>query len=384
MENKKRVHYAPLMDSLDFKMRSLHLPFSGTFELTPRCNMNCKMCYIRMTEQEMAKVGRELDADEWIRIAQEAAKAGMTMVLFTGGEAILYKDFKKVYLAVRKLGVFISVNTNGTRITDEWLEFFKQYPPAKFNITIYGGCNETYDRLCRNPRGFDQLKENVEKLQAAGFEILLNCMITKQNVDDMETIYQFGREHGLPIHANTYSFPPVRKEGVDDIDQDRFTPTEAAMARVRVNWNAINDRECFLARADRILADVEHAESLEDECAKVEGDKIRCAAGRSSFWLTWDGRMLPCGMISDFSTPIKGRPFLETWQEAVDHAAQIVLAPECTNCPKKSLCLPCAAKLKAESGAYDRKAEYKCEYTSEYIRLLDEARRYLRREKQDR
>ena len=378
MELKQNVRYAKLIDGLDFKMRHLHLPFSGTFELTPRCNMNCKMCYIRMTEQEMAKVGRELDADEWIRIAGEAVKAGMTMALFTGGEAILYKDFKKVYLAVRTMGVFISINTNGTHLTDEWVEFFKQYPPAKFNITIYGGCNETYARLCRNPRGFDQLKETVEKLQANGFEVLLNCMITKQNVDDMEAIYAFGREHGLPIHANTYSFPPVRKEGVDDIDQDRFTPTEAAKARVRVNWNAIHDRERFLARADRILSDIEHAESMEEDCAQVEGDKIKCAAGRSSFWLTWDGRMLPCGMISDFSVSAKGRPFADAWREVVDHADRIVLAPACTNCPKKSLCLPCAAKLKAESGSYDRKAEYKCAYTGEYIRLLDEARTYLR------
>ena len=379
-EPKRDVRYARLIDGLDFKMRLLHLPFSGTFELTPRCNMNCKMCYIRMDEAEMARVGREVDADEWIRIAREAVAQGMTMALFTGGEAMLYKDFKKVYLAVRSMGVFVSINTNGTHMSDEWIEFFKQYPPAKFNLTIYGGCNETYARLCRNPNGFDQLKAGVEKLQANGFEVLLNCMITKQNVCDLEAIYAFGREHDLPIHATTYTFPAVRKEGVDDIDQDRFTPTEAAIARVKVNWNAIDDEARFLARADQILADVEHAESLDEECAEVQGDKVLCAGGRSSFWLTWDGRMLPCGMISDFPVRAAGRPFVDAWHEVVNHTAQITLAPECANCSKKSLCLPCAAKLKAESGFYDHKAEYKCEYTDEYIRLLDKARKYLRHE----
>ena len=222
------------------------------------------------------------------------------------------------------------------------------------------------------------MKAAVEKLQENGFEILLNCMITKQNVDDMEAIYQFGREHNLPIHANTYSFPPVRKEGVIDPDQDRFTPTEAAKARIRVNWNAINDKERFIQRAENILSDIENAEAMEEDCVKIEGEKIRCAAGRSSFWATWDGRLLPCGMISEFSTPINGRPFKEMWKEVVDYAADIVLAKECTNCPKKSLCLPCAAKLKAESGFYDHKAEYKCEYTDEYVRLLGESLKVLK------
>lgn len=377
MKDNNMMHYAKVIEYLDFKTRNMQIPFSGSMELTPRCNMNCKMCYIRMTEKEMEKVGKEMTADEWIRIAQEAVDAGMTMVLLTGGEAILYKDFKKVYLALRKMGLFISINSNGTMLTDEWIEFFKENPPAKFNITIYGGSNETYARLCRNPKGFDQLKTNIEKLQENGFEILLNCMITKQNVDDMEKIYEFGREHHLAIHANTYSFPPMRKEGVVDPDQDRFTPQEAARARIRVNWNAIQDKERFIARAERILKDFSDDEALKDECAEVEGDKVRCAAGRSSFWITWDGRMLPCGMIPDYSEKICGENFKEVWDKIIEHTEQITLASECTKCPYKKMCLPCAAKLKAESGYYDQKAEYKCEYTKEYIRLLGESLKVL-------
>lgn len=372
------LKYAPLTDYLDFKSRSMKFPYSGTFELTPRCNMNCKMCYIRMTEEEMKRVGRELSVEEWLKIARDAVDAGMTMLLLTGGEAILYKDFKKLYLELRKMGLFISINTNGTMLTDEWIEFFKQYPPAKFNVTIYGGCNESYARLCRNPKGFDQLKQGIEKLQANGFEVLLNCMITKQNVFDMDKIYQFGKDHNLKIHANTYSFPAVRKEGVIDNDQDRFTPTEAAIARVRVNWNAIDDKQRYINRAVNILHDVDQFATPEETCGQVVGDKVLCAAGRSSFWITWDGRMLPCGMMPDFSVSMLDHTFNEAWKETTEFIDQIYLAPECKNCSKKKMCLPCAAKLKAESGSFNEKAEYKCEYTSEYLRLLQESLKVLK------
>lgn len=37
------------------------IPLSGTFELTPRCNFNCKMCYIHRSEQDaLALAGRKI------------------------------------------------------------------------------------------------------------------------------------------------------------------------------------------------------------------------------------------------------------------------------------------------------------------------------------
>ena len=33
-----------------------HTPVSGTFELTPMCNMSCEMCYVRMTKSDLEKV----------------------------------------------------------------------------------------------------------------------------------------------------------------------------------------------------------------------------------------------------------------------------------------------------------------------------------------
>lgn len=374
------IRYGNIVEYFAVKSRKVKMPFSGTLELTPRCNMNCKMCYIRMTESEMNKVGKELSVEEWIRIAKEAVDSGMVMILLTGGEALLYRDFKKLYLALRKMGIFISINTNGTTLTDSWIEFFKQYPPAKFNITIYGGSNETYNRLCSNPKGFDQLKSTIKKLQENNIDILLNCMITKQNVDDMELIYQFGRENNLEVHATTYSFPPVRKEGIEDPELNRFTAHEAARARVKLNWYSLNNREHFIQQAKKLILDVENAENIEETCGVVEGDKVQCAAGRSNFWITWDGRMLPCGMIPDFSVPVREQSFANSWKEITEYTDHITLAPECKNCKKKKICMPCAAKITAETGEYNRKAQYLCEYVDEYIRLLGEAIKHLENE----
>ena len=43
-------------------------PLAGNFELTARCNFNCKMCYVHLTAEEQQRRGRELTADEWLAI----------------------------------------------------------------------------------------------------------------------------------------------------------------------------------------------------------------------------------------------------------------------------------------------------------------------------
>ena len=371
MRENETMRYANIIDHFSAKTRLKKIPFSGTFELTPRCNMNCKMCYIRMDQKEMEQVGTELPVEEWIRIAREAVDAGLVMALLTGGEAILYKGFKKFYLELRKMGVFVSINSNGTMLNGEWMEFFKQYPPAKFNLTIYGGSNETYARLCNNPKGFDQLKATVETLQKNHIEVYLNCMITKQNVEDLEELLAFAKEHDLQLHAATYAFPPVRKEGVDAPELNRFTPREAAKARVLLNRLNMTE-EAFKKHAFAVAHTLDQDETQESECGEVVGEKVQCAAGRSNFWITWDGRFLGCGMIPDSELSIRDHSFMDIWKETVAYTETITLASECKNCSMKKLCVPCAAKLKAETGFYNKKSDYLCEYIREYVNLMRE------------
>ena len=38
------------------KASAARIPLSGSFELTPVCNMSCKMCYVRMTRQQQESI----------------------------------------------------------------------------------------------------------------------------------------------------------------------------------------------------------------------------------------------------------------------------------------------------------------------------------------
>ena len=71
-----------------------NIPLSGGFELLPLCNMNCDMCFIRLSQEEVNKSGRIRSAEEWLSLAKEMKEAGTLFILLTGGEPLLYKEFK--------------------------------------------------------------------------------------------------------------------------------------------------------------------------------------------------------------------------------------------------------------------------------------------------
>ena len=100
------------------KAGRMKLPVSATFELTSRCNFNCKMCYVHDADCSRDKP-LELTAAQWIDIAEQAEKAGTLFLLLTGGEPLLREDFNEIYAAIAKMGFVISVNTNLSLLTEE-------------------------------------------------------------------------------------------------------------------------------------------------------------------------------------------------------------------------------------------------------------------------
>lgn len=101
-------------------------PANGSLELLPICNMNCDMCYVRLSREEVQAHGGLHTTDEWIEIGKQMKDAGVLFLLLTGGEPLLFPDFKRLYTELQKMGFIITINTNGTLIDDEWILFFKK------------------------------------------------------------------------------------------------------------------------------------------------------------------------------------------------------------------------------------------------------------------
>ena len=361
------ITYDTFISQLFDKATQMGTPLSGTFELTPRCTLDCKMCYIHNKANDRAVIEQEKPTEWWLDLAKKAQKEGMLLLLLTGGECMLRKDFEEIYLACKKMGFLVSVNTNATLIDEEKIRFFKENPPQRMNITLYGMSRETYGRLCGVPEAFDRVIWAIKALKEAGINVKINYTVTPENKDDLLSASDFADEMQIPFQSVTYLFPPLRscngcREAV------RLSPEDAAKVVLNFQKHRLGDGfDKFLEnkRKNKKVTD------YFDDCDK-EGERIKCRAGSTTFWVTWDGKMTPCGMMVEPVAEIR-EDFLTAWQKIRKEREEIILPPECTNCEYKQHCDICAAVSYAETGRFNGVPTYVCQKAKVYAKLVEQA-----------
>ena len=146
------------------KLEARRAPLSFELEVTARCNNDCRHCYINRPAGDREARARELSLPEIEAIAGEAASLGAVWCLITGGEALLREDFFEIYLALKRLGLLVSVFTNACLVTREHLALFTKYPPRDLEVTVYGVTPETYERVTRRPGSFAAFRRGLDLL----------------------------------------------------------------------------------------------------------------------------------------------------------------------------------------------------------------------------
>ena len=128
------------------KAAAMRRPIHGSLELTPLCNMNCDMCYIRLSPTEMAARGKLRTVNEWIALSEQMQRAGVLFLLLTGGEPLLYPGFKELFTHLKKAGMILTVNTNGTLIENGQISLPKICPGA--SISLFMGQTRMSITIC--------------------------------------------------------------------------------------------------------------------------------------------------------------------------------------------------------------------------------------------
>lgn len=357
--------YSEWINYLFWKADGSAVPLSGNFELTARCNLDCRMCYIHKRANDAIVRQKELTAREWLDFAAAAQKQGMLLLLLTGGEPFLRPDFREIYTGCRKLGLLVSINSNGTLITDEMVEFLAKDPPMRVNLTLYGASAETYERLCGDPGAYDRAYHAVLKLKEAGIRVKLNYSMTPMNDMDVSAVYAFAKKHDLLIQTATYMFPPVRACETSACTIQRLTPEQAGRARFEYDLYRFNEEE-LEKRMQSILAG-KHIDDPDKECQELPTERIRCRAGSTTFWMTYDGQMRPCGMMQVPTVDARAAGFDAAWEQTRREREEIMLPAKCTACKWKEICEFCPATCYAENGCFEQAPEYICQKMKAYL-----------------
>lgn len=102
------------------------------------------------------------------------------ILLLTGGEPLLFPEFKELYKELQNMGMILTINSNGTLINEEWADFFAKHKPRRINITLYGADDQAYGKLCHYPAGFQKTVNAIRMLRDREIDVKINGSITSK------------------------------------------------------------------------------------------------------------------------------------------------------------------------------------------------------------
>lgn len=352
---------------LMYKAEQQNIPLTGSMELLPLCNLNCDMCYVRLSRAEMEAQGRIRTAEEWLELGRQMAAAGTLFLLLTGGEPLLHPDFKEIYLGLKKLGMILTINTNATLMDEGWADFFAALKPRRINITLYGASNRTYERLCHCPDGYDRVVRAVKLLRRRGVAVKLSGTITPANAADIDGMLRTARELDVPIHMDTYIMPAARERTKPFDHQNRLLPEDAAAARIKGLRGGMGEGMFDQYRREALRRIDSFVPAVPEPCA------VSCHGGKCSFTVNWQGMLRACVVLTEPEAPAFEMGFAAAWKQVSERFLERRFCADCSVCRLRSVCRVCAAAPGLETGDPMAKPEYLCRYAAESERLLREA-----------
>ena len=312
---------------LDMKARKKGVPIRGMFELTPLCNLDCKMCYVHLSKEQLGK-RRLLSTEEWKHLMKQAIDAGMMDAMLTGGECLTYPGFDELYLFLHAHGIRTGILTNGLLLTEERLEFFRKHPPKGFQITLYGSSDEEYERVT-GVRCFEQIMQNIQRLRTYKFPVYIAITPNRFMLDNGEQLLRLVHHMGVSYSINTTLFTPReetgRSETAIDMELDSYIQLQV-LRRKLSGYDVIPHEGCILPQpsgAGRV----------------TKG--LMCSGGSSSFFISWDGRLLPCGSFTDCQAYPLQIGFDQAWQRVRTVCKEYLLPQECGDCVYNVACPAC-------------------------------------------
>lgn len=337
------------------------IPLNGDFELTGRCNLKCKMCYVVHDANDAFAIKNELSAQEWLRIAKEARDAGMLFLLLTGGEIFLRSDFKEIYEGISEMGFIITLNTNGTLITEEIADWLAKRPPNQVSITMYGASPESYEAVTGQKSGYERVIKGIQLLQERNIKLDIKTSIIKPTICDIETIFEYA--HGLDINFGmvNYIFPKrCSISGGMVPEQVRLSATEIVDYEGYIE-NYIAEK-LNLYDSDNDAIDLFETEASTHQISDFnQVGEIKCDAGTTSISINWKGEMVPCNMMAEPKVSIKSNTFAYSVSKLHKEISEIKVYGECKTCDVKEYCMTCAGRILVETGAFNKKPLYLCE-----------------------
>lgn len=160
-----------------------YLPLNVSLQLTNACNLHCSFCY--------AGSGRaypgELKADDWVKVIERLATAGVAAITLTGGEPTAVAGFPRIVSAASALVESVDVFTNGLSFSDEAVAFTAALGNVGCQVSV-DGAESRHDALRGRAGSYRAALSTIRRLAQADVRVVVAMTVSPGNHADVATV----------------------------------------------------------------------------------------------------------------------------------------------------------------------------------------------------
>lgn len=193
--------------------KPLRAPILVTFDVTARCNLQCRYCYVRAGH----KLPQELTTEQVKCILDELSRLGVFWISLSGGEPLLRDDILEIVSYCVTTEFSTSITTNGTLLTPELADQLRKTGLERVQISIDSIDPHPHETM-RGKGTHQQTLKGLTYLKEAGFTFIgVSCVPTKVNLKDIPHLIDWAHEKKLPLVRILRYMPAGRGKEVRDI-----------------------------------------------------------------------------------------------------------------------------------------------------------------------
>jgi len=171
------------------------VPVVIVWNFTNQCNLNCLHCH---QDSHPTPNQVELNTSQALKVVDNIADAGASILTFSGGEPLMREDIYEVAKYASDRGIFCLIETNGTLITPEVPEKLCRAGIKSVEIGLDGVSADAHDFLRNTPGSFDTTIQGIKNCVEFGnfHDIAIATTLNKMNVKEISQIIDFCEDLG--------------------------------------------------------------------------------------------------------------------------------------------------------------------------------------------
>lgn len=156
---------------------------SVLFEVTPRCNLSCRYCYVPWAAPaaRIAAPREATFAQAERTLTQLFGMADISSVTMTGGEPLLAHRLPELVLACSLRGAAVNVITNGTVGSREDYRQLRAVGARIFELPLHAAEPAIHDALTGHDGSWARVVRSLTELVALGADAVAVVVLTREN-----------------------------------------------------------------------------------------------------------------------------------------------------------------------------------------------------------